>query len=61
MSSRKLTTTKFDGIEVKMAKVTGVGDVPKKQKNVAAVILRITTKGKGADGRLAAYAVGGVD
>jgi len=25
------------------------------------VILRVTTKGKGADGRFAAYAVGGVD
>jgi len=61
MSSRKLTTTKFDGIAVKLSKVTGIGEVPKKRKNVAAVILRVTTKGKGADGRLAAYAVGGVD
>ncbi len=61
MSSRKLTKAIFDGTEVKLAKVTGVGDVPKKKKNVAAVILRITTKGKGADGRFAAYAVGGVD
>ena len=25
------------------------------------MILRVTTKGKGADGRFAAYAVGGVD
>ncbi len=61
MSASKLTKAKFDGTEVKLAKVTGVGDVPKKQKKVAAVILRITTKGKGADGRFAAYAVGGVD
>ncbi len=61
MSASKLTKAKFDGTEVKLAKVTGVGDVPKKQKKVAAVILQITTKGKGADGRFAAYAVGGVD
>ena len=61
MSSQKLTTAKFDGTEVKLAKVTGIGDVPKKQKNVAAVILRVTSKGKGSDGRLAVYAVGGVD
>ncbi len=61
MSASKLTKANFDGTEVKLAKVTGVGDVPKKQKKVAAVILRITTKGKGADGRFAGYAVGGVD
>jgi hypothetical protein len=61
MPSRKLTTSKFDGTEVKLAKVTGIGDVPKKKKNVAAVILRVTTKGNGSDGRLAVYAVGGVD
>ena len=61
MPSRKLTTSSFDGAEVKLAKVTGIGDVPKKQKNVAAVILQITTKGKGTDGRFVAYAVGGID
>ena len=61
MSSKKLTTDKFDGTEVKLVKATGIGDVPKKQKKVAAVILRVTTRGKGTDGRLAAYAVGGVD
>jgi hypothetical protein len=61
MSSKKLTTAKFDGTEVKLAKVTAIGEVPKKPKNVAAVILRVTTRGKGTDGRLAAYAVGGVD
>jgi len=61
MSSRKLVNTKFDGTEVKLAKVTGLGKVPKKKKKVAAVILRITTKGKGADGRFVGYAVGGVD
>jgi len=59
--SKKLTTAKFDGTEVKLAKVTGIGDVPKKKKNVAAVILRVIAKGKGSDGRLAVYAVGGVD
>jgi len=61
MSGKKLTKSQFDGTEVKLAKATGIGDVPKKRKNVAAVILRVKTKGKGADGRLAAYAVGGVD
>ncbi len=61
MPSRKLTTSSFDGAEVKLAKVTGIGGVPKKQKNVAAVILQITTKGKGTDGRFVAYAVGGID
>ena len=61
MSAQKLITTKSDGVEVKLAKVTGIGDVPKKQKNVAAVILRVITKGKGTDGRMAVYAVGGVD
>ncbi|MCF8539658.1 MAG: hypothetical protein K9G12_05205, partial [Candidatus Nanopelagicales bacterium] len=39
----------------------GIGSVPKKKKKVAGVILRITTKGKGTEGRVAAYAVGGVD
>jgi len=61
MSARKLIKTKFNGTKVKLAKVTGIGDVPKKKKKVLAVILRVTTKGKGADGRFAAYAVGGVD
>ena len=61
MSARKLIKTKFNGTKVKLAKVTGIGDVPKKKNKVLAVILRVTTKGKGADGRFAAYAVGGVD
>ena len=61
MSARKLIKTKFNGSKVKLAKVTGIGDVPRKKKKVLAVILRVTTKGKGADGRFAAYAVGGVD
>ena len=61
MSARKLIKTKFDGTQVKLSKVTGIGDVPKKKKKVLAVILRVTTKGKGADGRFAAHAVGGVD
>ena len=61
MSARKLIKTKFNGTKVKLAKATGIGDVPKKKKKVLAVILRVTTKGKGADGRFAAYAVGGVD
>lgn len=61
MPAKRLTKEKFDGTEVKLAKVTGVGDVPKKKKNVAAVILRVVTKGKGSEGRMAVYAVGGVD
>ena len=61
MSSERLIKTKLDATEVKLIKATGVGSVPKKQKKVAGVILRITTKGRGTEGRLAAYAVGGVD
>lgn len=61
MSSRKLIKKKFEPAEVKVVKVTGLGDIPKKKKKVAAVILRVTALGKGADGRFAAYAVGGVD
>jgi hypothetical protein len=52
---------RFDAGEVKVVKVRGVGRVPKKKKNVTAVILRVTTKGRGEAGRFAAYAVGGVD
>jgi hypothetical protein len=59
--SKRLIKTKLDGVEVKLAKVTGVSTVPKKKKKVAGVILRVTTNGKGATGRLAAYAVDGVD
>lgn len=61
MSAQRLVKTKLDAAEVKLVQATGVGSVPKKQKKVAGVILRITTKGKGAEGRVAAYAVGGVD
>ena len=61
MSAQRLIKTKLDAAEVKLIKATGVGSVPKKQKKVAGVILRITTRGKGTEGRLAAYAVGGVD
>jgi hypothetical protein len=59
--SKRLIKTKLDGVEVKLAKVTGVSTVPKKKKKVAGVILRVTANGKGAAGRLAAYAVDGVD
>ncbi|MGA0208498.1 MAG: hypothetical protein ACO3LZ_01120 [Candidatus Nanopelagicales bacterium] len=52
---------RFDAGEVKVVKVRGVGRVPKKKRNVTAVILRVTTKGRGEAGRFAAYAVGGVD
>ncbi len=52
---------RFDAGEVKVVKARGVGRVPKKKKNVSAVILRVTTKGRGEGGRFAAYAVGGVD
>lgn len=61
MPAERLVKTKFDGTEVKLFKATGVGPVPKKQKKVAGVILKITTKGRGTEGRLAAYAVGGED
>jgi len=59
--AKRLIKTKLDGVEVKLAKVTGVSTVPKKKKKVAGVILRVTTSGKGTAGRLAAYAVDGVD
>lgn len=52
---------KFKAGEVKVVKVRGVGRVPKKKKKVTAVILRVTTKGRGEPGRFAAYPVGGVD
>ena len=51
---------RFAAGQVKVVKVTKVGRVPKKKK-VSAVILRVTTKGRGEEGRFAAYAVGGVD
>jgi len=52
---------RFQAGEVKVVKARGVGRVPKKKKKVTAVILQVTTKGKGEPGRFAAYAVGGVD
>ncbi|MCF8531089.1 MAG: hypothetical protein K9G69_07365 [Candidatus Nanopelagicales bacterium] len=61
MSAARLIKTKLDATQVKVVKTTGIGSVPKKKKKVAGVILRITTKGKGTEGRVAAYAVGGVD
>ena len=61
MTAKRLIKSKFDGVEVKVIRATGVGSVPKKMKKVAGVILRITTRGRGSEGRLAAYAVGGAD
>ncbi|HEV8024431.1 MAG TPA: hypothetical protein VGP37_06070, partial [Candidatus Nanopelagicales bacterium] len=52
---------RFTAGEVKVVKVRGVGRVPKKKKKVTAVILRVTTKGRGEAGRFAAYPVGGAD
>lgn len=52
---------RFDAGEVKVLSARGVGQVPKKKKNVSAVILRVTTKGRGEAGRFTAYAVGGSD
>lgn len=52
---------RFKAGEVKVVKVRGVGRVPKKKKKVTAVILRVTTKGRGEAGRFAAYPVGGAD
>jgi len=57
----KLHRGRFQAGEVKVVKARGVGRVPKKKKKVSAVILQVTTKGKGEAGRFAAYAVGGVD
>jgi hypothetical protein len=52
---------RFAPAEVVVAKVRGVGSVPRKKKKVTAVILRVTAAGKGSEGRFAAYPVGGVD
>lgn len=57
----KLHRGRFQAGEVKVVKARGVGRVPEKKKKVSAVILQVTTKGKGEAGRFAAYAVGGVD
>jgi hypothetical protein len=52
---------RFGAGEVTVVRARGVGRVPKKKRNVSAVILRVTTQGRGEAGRFAAYAVGGVD
>jgi hypothetical protein len=41
--------------------VRGVGPVPQRPSRATAVILRLTTKSRGAAGRVAAYPVGGAD
>lgn len=61
LPSQRLIKTKLNGTDPAVATVTGLGEIPKKKKKVAGVILRITTRSKGAAGRVAAYAVGGVD
>ena len=61
LAPTRLHSGRFDAGEVQVVKVRGVGEVPKKKKNVSAVILRVTSKGRGEAGRFAAYAVGGVD
>ena len=58
---RACTGGRLSAGEVAVVKARGVGRVPKKKKKVTAVILQVTTKGKGEAGRFAAYAVGGVD
>lgn len=57
----KLDRGRYDVGEVKVVQVRGVGAVPKKAKKVTAVILRVTAKGLGQEGRFAAYPVGGAD
>lgn len=57
----RLTKGKFSPNEVKVVQVRGTGAVPKKVAKSTAVILKVTAKGKGAAGRLAAYPVGGAD
>ncbi len=42
-------------------KVRGIGIVPRKKSRSTAVILRVTTQGRGHSGRVTAYPVGGVD
>jgi len=57
----KLHRSRFEPGEVVVVKARGVGTVPRKKKKVTAVILRVTTKGLGQEGRFAAYPVGGAD
>ena len=61
LPSQRLIKAKLNGTDPVLTTVTGFGQIPAKKKKVAGVILRITTRGKGAAGRVAAYAVGGVD
>ena len=57
----RLVKVKFSPAEVSVVNVRGVGPVPKKPRKSTAVILRVTTKGQGSAGRVAAYPVGGAD
>jgi hypothetical protein len=57
----KLDRHRFEPGEVVVVKARGAGTVPQKKKKVTAVILRVTAKGLGQEGRFAAYPVGGAD
>lgn len=57
----KLHRSRFEANQVVVVKARGVGEVPRKKKKVTAVILRVTAKGSGQEGRFAAYPVGGAD
>lgn len=57
----KLHRSRFEPGEVVVVKARGAGPVPAKKKKVTAVILRVTAKGFGQEGRFAAYPVGGAD
>jgi hypothetical protein len=57
----KLHRSRFEPNQVVVVKARGAGDVPRKKKKVTAVILRVSAKGLGQEGRFAAYPVGGAD
>jgi hypothetical protein len=57
----KLHRSRFEPNQVVVVKARGAGDVPHKKKKVTAVILRVSAKGLGQEGRFAAYPVGGAD
>lgn len=56
----KVARKKLDAGEAFVAPVVGIGSMPKKQKKVSAVILKVTSKTKGPDaGSVKAYALDG--
>jgi hypothetical protein len=62
LASTRVHKKKVEAGETVTMKVRGLAGVPKKKKKATAVILKITTKGKGgADGRVGVFPTGGAD